>query len=152
VVAPGLNKTTIEGAAVTSLATHFGVAEDQLTATAVESRRLGMDDNSRRLPGTWSITYEVQVSPTQLASVNEKVTAAANNPDTFKSELTTKFKDALTAAGVDASSVTISAVTTPGVTTPGVTTTKNDVASAAAGKSVAFISLVTVTKLLFSRT
>merc|ERR1711933_217498 len=55
VVAPGVNKTTIEAAAVTSLALHFGVAEDALTANAIESRRLRMDDNSRRLPGTWAI-------------------------------------------------------------------------------------------------
>jgi len=152
VVAAGLNKTTIEAAAVTSLATHFGVAESALTANAVESRRLGMDDNSRRLPGTWAIAYEVLVSPTQLASVNAKVTEAANNPDAFKTALTTKFKDALTAVGVDSSSVTVSAVETPVVIAPGATTTmKDDVVSAAAGKTVALISLVTVAKMLFSR-
>jgi len=154
-VAPGLNQSTIEASSTTALALHFDIAEDKLSITVVESRRLGMDDNSRNLAGTFAIAYVLQVSPAQLASVNEKVAAAASDPDTFKSTMTTKVKAALTAAGVDASQVTVSAVTVPVTVTTGVITTttmKDDVVSAAAGNTLAFISLVTVTKMLFSRT
>jgi len=101
-VAAGLTKAQVEAAAKKSLAAHFGVAEDMLTASVTESRRLGMDGSGRLLAGTWTIAYELYVSPGQVESVSAKVIAAAGKPHVFNQAMATQFKTHLKAAGVGA--------------------------------------------------
>jgi len=159
VVIIGLTKEQVESASKKSLAGHFGVDETRVTATAVETRRLGMDGNSRRLAGTWTIAYVFHASPAEVDSVNTKVAAASNAPADFKAALAAKFIAALKDAGVPANvadALTVAAATAavPVVTTPattsGTTGTAGGDQTSAASKTVAFISFVTVIKTLFS--
>jgi len=90
----------VEAATKSSMAEHFGVAVEWVSATATESRRL--NTHPRRLPGTWTIIYEVAVIPAMVAYIQTKVDASANNPATFLTIMTTQLQTHLKVAGVPA--------------------------------------------------
>lgn len=133
VVATDLTKTQVQVAAKTSLAAHFGVAKNRITATATESRRLGVDGNDRRLTGTWTIAYVLMATPAEVSAVNTKVASATSNPTAFKAALATKFTAALKTAGVSdtvANAIQVSAAT---AVRPSTTTTTGSTTSVTSG-------------------
>merc|ERR1712094_9741 len=69
--AAGATKTRIETAAKKALASKLGVAEDSISVTATESRRLAAS-LQRRLAGTWSVSFTIVAPASQLATVDTK--------------------------------------------------------------------------------
>jgi len=153
VVAAGLTKDQIEAASKTSLALHFAVDASKVTATATETRRLAVDGNDRRLKGTWTIAYSMQVTAAQVTAVKTKVATAASAPDAFKAALATNFKAALKTAGVSATvadALTVSSATATHITPVSTSGSTTGTGSASgASETVAFLSFIIVMKTLF---
>jgi len=103
-VVPNVTKTQMETASKNSLASHFDISADRVTANATESRRLS---TNRRLAGNWAIAYEFKAPAAKKAAVSAKVKTASSDTATFKATFTTAFKTAIQATGA---SVNVSAI------------------------------------------
>jgi hypothetical protein len=63
-----LNQTQVETATKKSLAQQLSVSESQVTAAAVESRRLEEMRGARRLAGNWAVSFSMNVAASQSSA------------------------------------------------------------------------------------
>jgi hypothetical protein len=107
---PSLTATQVTAAAKNALAFELNVNPSLIEVTATESRRLRSD--SRRLAGTWTVDYVVNIGESKSTSVQQAVAALSTNTAAFQPTLVSSLVEEAEAAGIvlDTSSVNIVSV------------------------------------------